>query len=56
MSTPTDILMVMEFAGNELFNVIVERGRMPEIEARRYILTLLHVNMIKILPTNNMCT
>jgi carbon catabolite-derepressing protein kinase len=36
MSTPTDIILVMEYAGNELFNVIVERGRMPELEARRH--------------------
>ncbi|TIB34548.1 hypothetical protein E3P84_01761 [Wallemia ichthyophaga] len=36
ISTPTDIIMVMEYAGNELFNYIVERGRMPEDEARRF--------------------
>lgn len=27
ITTPTDILLVMEYAGNELFNYIVERGR-----------------------------
>jgi hypothetical protein len=34
ITTPTDILLVMEYAGNELFNYIVDRGRMAEDEAR----------------------
>ncbi|KAE8233281.1 hypothetical protein CF326_g1681 [Tilletia indica] len=36
ISTPTDIIMVIEYAGGELFEYIVERGRMPEDEARRF--------------------
>ena len=36
LATPTEIIMVMEYAGNELFNYVVERGRMPEDEARRF--------------------
>ncbi|KAJ1547457.1 Protein kinase, partial [Nowakowskiella sp. JEL0078] len=36
ITTPTDIIMVMEYAGGELFNYIVERGRMIEDEARRF--------------------
>lgn len=27
ITTPTDIIMVMEYAGGELFNFIVEKGR-----------------------------
>jgi carbon catabolite-derepressing protein kinase len=27
ITTPTDIIMVMEYAGGELFNFIVERGK-----------------------------
>lgn len=27
ITTPTDIIMVMEYAGGELFNYIVERGK-----------------------------
>lgn len=27
ITTPADIIMVMEYAGNELFNFIVERGK-----------------------------
>ncbi|RKP36596.1 kinase-like domain-containing protein [Dimargaris cristalligena] len=34
--TPTDCIMVIEYAGGELFNYIVERGRMSESEARRF--------------------
>ncbi|KAJ1966149.1 Protein kinase, partial [Dispira parvispora] len=34
--TSTDCIMVMEYAGGELFNYIVERGRMNENEARRF--------------------
>lgn len=31
-----EIIMVIEFAGKELFDYIVQRGRMPEDEARRF--------------------
>ncbi|CDH54751.1 snf1-like protein kinase ssp2 [Lichtheimia corymbifera JMRC:FSU:9682] len=34
--TPTDIIMVIEYAGGELFNYIVEKGRMSEDDARRF--------------------
>ncbi|CAG8714578.1 17074_t:CDS:10, partial [Dentiscutata erythropus] len=33
---PTDIIMVMEYARGELFNLIVEKGKMCEDEARRF--------------------
>ncbi|KAK0522852.1 Protein kinase [Tilletia horrida] len=36
VTTPTDIIMVIEYAGGELFEYIVERGRMSEDEARRF--------------------
>ena len=36
ISTPTDIIFVLEFAGGELFNYIVTHGRMPEQRARRF--------------------
>ncbi|KAJ3574349.1 hypothetical protein NP233_g1835 [Leucocoprinus birnbaumii] len=36
ISTPTDIIFVMEFAGGELFNYIVANGRMPESRARKF--------------------
>ncbi len=36
MSTPTEVIMVMEYAGNELFNYIVERGRMSEDDGRKF--------------------
>ncbi|CED85333.1 pkinase-domain-containing protein [Phaffia rhodozyma] len=36
ITTPTDIIMVIEYAGNELFNYIVDKGKMPEDEARRF--------------------
>ncbi|KAJ3057179.1 Protein kinase [Rhizophlyctis rosea] len=36
ITTPTDIIMVMEYARGELFNFIVERGRMSEDDARRF--------------------
>ncbi|OZJ04257.1 hypothetical protein BZG36_02464, partial [Bifiguratus adelaidae] len=36
ITTPTDIIMVIEYAGGELFNYIVERGRMSEDQARRF--------------------
>lgn len=35
ISTPTDILMVMEYAGGELFSYIVEQERLSERESRR---------------------
>ncbi|KAJ1914330.1 Protein kinase [Tieghemiomyces parasiticus] len=34
--TATDCIMVIEYAGGELFNYIVERGRMDENEGRRF--------------------
>ncbi|TFK42231.1 snf 1 [Crucibulum laeve] len=36
ISTPTDIIFVLEYAGGELFNYIVANGRMPEHRARRF--------------------
>ncbi|KAJ2555243.1 Protein kinase [Coemansia sp. RSA 1933] len=36
ITTSTDIIMVIEYAGGELFNYIVERGRMNEKDARRF--------------------
>lgn len=36
ISTPTDIIMVIEYAGGELFNYIVEHGKMSENQARRF--------------------
>ncbi|KAJ2265401.1 Protein kinase, partial [Coemansia sp. RSA 451] len=36
ITTATDIVMVIEYAGGELFNYIVERGRMNEKDARRF--------------------
>ena len=36
ISTPTDIIIVLEFAGGELFNYIVANGRMSETMARRF--------------------
>ncbi|UZJ57030.1 hypothetical protein CBS101457_006350 [Exobasidium rhododendri] len=36
ITTPNDIIMVIEYAGGELFQYIVDRGRMPEDEARRF--------------------
>ncbi|RXW23079.1 hypothetical protein EST38_g2760 [Candolleomyces aberdarensis] len=36
ISTPTDIIFVLEYAGGELFNYIVTHGRMPEPRARRF--------------------
>ena len=41
ISTPTDIIIVLEFAGGELFNYIVANGRMPEPEARRFFQQLI---------------
>ena len=36
LTTPTDIIMVMEYSKDELFNYIVENGRLPESDARRF--------------------
>ena len=36
ITTPSDIIMVMEYAAGELFQYIVEHGRLPESEARRF--------------------
>ncbi|WRT65192.1 uncharacterized protein IL334_002135 [Kwoniella shivajii] len=38
ITTPTDVIMVMEYAGEELFNYIVSKGKhgMSEEEARRF--------------------
>ncbi|KAL7749632.1 Protein kinase [Sorochytrium milnesiophthora] len=36
ISTPSDIVMVMEYAGGELFDLISERGRVSENDARRF--------------------
>ncbi|KAH6578615.1 hypothetical protein BASA61_000079 [Batrachochytrium salamandrivorans] len=34
ISTPTDIILVMEYAGGELFNYIVDKGKMSESDSR----------------------
>lgn len=36
ITTPGDIIMVIEYAPRELFQYIVDRGKMPEAEARRF--------------------
>ncbi|KAG0734589.1 hypothetical protein G6F62_012055 [Rhizopus arrhizus] len=36
ITTPTDIIMVIEYAGKELFNYIVEKGKLSEDDARRF--------------------
>jgi len=36
ITTPTDIIMVLEYAGGELFDYLVKHGKMPEIKARRF--------------------
>ncbi|WFD32209.1 non-specific serine/threonine protein kinase [Malassezia sp. CBS 17886] len=36
ITTPSDIIMVIEYAGGELFQYIVDHGRMEEREARRF--------------------
>lgn len=41
ISTPTDIIIVLEYAGGELFNYIVANGRMPEPRARRFFQQLI---------------
>ncbi|KAJ3110420.1 Protein kinase [Physocladia obscura] len=42
ITTPTDVIMVLEYAGGELFNYIVERGRMTEDETRRFFQQLVN--------------
>ncbi|KZS93182.1 snf 1 [Sistotremastrum niveocremeum HHB9708] len=41
ISTQTDIIIVLEYAGGELFNYIVTNGRMPENLARRFFQQLM---------------
>lgn len=36
ITTPTDIIMVLEYAGGELFDYLVKHGKMSEIKARRF--------------------
>lgn len=36
ITTPTDIIMVLEYAGNELFDYLVKHGKMAETKARRF--------------------
>jgi len=36
ITTQTDIIMVLEYAGSELFNYIVDHGRMQEDKARQF--------------------
>ncbi|KAK4131181.1 Pkinase-domain-containing protein [Trichocladium antarcticum] len=41
IKTPTEIIMVLEFAGGELFDYIVQHGKMHEDEARRFFQQML---------------
>jgi carbon catabolite-derepressing protein kinase len=41
ISTPTDIIIVLEYAGGELFDYIVANGRMPEHRARGFFQQLI---------------
>ncbi|KAH6631159.1 kinase-like domain-containing protein [Chaetomium sp. MPI-SDFR-AT-0129] len=41
IKTPTEIIMVLEFAGGELFDYIVAHGKMQEDEARRFFQQML---------------
>ncbi|CAN8105864.1 unnamed protein product [Discula destructiva] len=41
IKTPTEIIMVLEYAGGELFDYIVQHGRMEEDEARRFFQQML---------------
>ena len=41
ISTSTDIIIVLEYAGGELFNYIVANGRMSEPQARRFFQQLI---------------
>ncbi|KAL8992005.1 MAG: hypothetical protein Q9169_007451 [Polycauliona sp. 2 TL-2023] len=36
ITTPADIIMVLEYAGGELFDYLVKHGKMPEEKARRF--------------------
>ncbi|EON63262.1 CAMK/CAMKL/AMPK protein kinase [Coniosporium apollinis CBS 100218] len=36
ITTSTEIIMVLEYAGDELFDYIVQHGRMPEDKARKF--------------------
>ncbi|KAI4160197.1 MAG: hypothetical protein LQ342_005909 [Letrouitia transgressa] len=36
ITTSTDIIMVLEYAGDELFDYLVKHGKMPEAKARRF--------------------
>ncbi|MCJ1270523.1 Protein kinase [Lobaria immixta] len=36
ITTPTDIIMVLEYAGGELFDYLVKHGKMAETKARRF--------------------
>ncbi|KAI4200695.1 MAG: hypothetical protein LQ350_003712 [Teloschistes chrysophthalmus] len=36
ITTPADIIMVLEYAGGELFDYLVKNGKMPEDKARRF--------------------
>jgi carbon catabolite-derepressing protein kinase len=36
ITTPTDIIMVLEYAGGELFDYIVQHGKMQEDKARKF--------------------
>lgn len=39
ITTPTDVIMVMEYAGEELFNYIVSKGKVRAVSPRRPKLT-----------------
>ncbi|KAH6899674.1 kinase-like domain-containing protein [Thelonectria olida] len=41
IKTPQEIIMVLEYAGGELFDYIVQHGRMKEPEARRFFQQML---------------
>jgi carbon catabolite-derepressing protein kinase len=41
IKTPNEIIMVLEYAGGELFDYIVQHGRMKEPEARRFFQQML---------------
>ncbi|CAM1500666.1 Fc.00g098280.m01.CDS01 [Cosmosporella sp. VM-42] len=41
IKTPNEIIMVLEYAGGELFDYIVQNGRMKEAEARRFFQQML---------------
>ncbi len=36
ITTPSDIIMVLEYAGGELFDYLVKHGKMPDAKARRF--------------------